>query len=168
MGAKPRSALSAGVRPPHPARAQSRGRALRRSLCTVSPSSLTTREADVLEQLALGSSYTEIGKALYITENTVKHISHPCIASSELTRGRPHYAWPESSVCSSRRHPQRVRHQTRRVRRLGAHGDGPCTLSNFVFIPYYPLWSLLIIAVDVAVIWALAQPTLDSTAGANR
>jgi hypothetical protein len=27
---------------------------------------------------------------------------------------------------------------------------------NFLFIPYYPFWSLLIIAVNVAVIWALA------------
>ncbi|GAB2614401.1 LuxR C-terminal-related transcriptional regulator [Kribbella endophytica] len=33
---------------------------------------LTAREADVLDQLALGSSYTEIGQALYITDNTVK------------------------------------------------------------------------------------------------
>ncbi|MFF0344684.1 LuxR C-terminal-related transcriptional regulator [Kribbella sp. NPDC004875] len=33
---------------------------------------LTAREADVLDQLALGSSYTEIAQALYITENTVK------------------------------------------------------------------------------------------------
>jgi hypothetical protein len=29
-------------------------------------------------------------------------------------------------------------------------------ISNFLFIPYYPLWSLLIIALDVFVIWALA------------
>jgi hypothetical protein len=29
-------------------------------------------------------------------------------------------------------------------------------LANFLFIPYYPLWSLLIIALDVIVIWALA------------
>ena len=29
-------------------------------------------------------------------------------------------------------------------------------LANFAFIPYYPVWSLLIIALDVAVIWALA------------
>jgi ATP/maltotriose-dependent transcriptional regulator MalT len=36
------------------------------------PVSLTARETDVLAQLALGSSYTEIGKALFITENTVK------------------------------------------------------------------------------------------------
>jgi hypothetical protein len=28
--------------------------------------------------------------------------------------------------------------------------------TNFLFIPYYPFWSMLIIAVDVFVIWALA------------
>ena len=28
--------------------------------------------------------------------------------------------------------------------------------ANFLFIPYYPFWSMLIIAVDVFVIWALA------------
>jgi DNA-binding CsgD family transcriptional regulator len=33
---------------------------------------LTAREGDVLGELALGSSYTEIGQALFITENTVK------------------------------------------------------------------------------------------------
>lgn len=32
---------------------------------------------------------------------------------------------------------------------------GLSALGNFLFIPYQPLWSLLIIAVDVAVIWAL-------------
>ena len=31
-------------------------------------------------------------------------------------------------------------------------------LSNFFFIPYYPWWSLLIIALDVWVIWALTRP----------
>ena len=36
------------------------------------PVRLTSREADALEQLALGSSYAEIGRALFITENTVK------------------------------------------------------------------------------------------------
>jgi hypothetical protein len=29
-------------------------------------------------------------------------------------------------------------------------------LMNFVWLPYYPLWSLLIIAFDIAVIWALS------------
>ena len=29
-------------------------------------------------------------------------------------------------------------------------------LVNFAFIPYYPVWSILIIALDVAIIWALA------------
>jgi hypothetical protein len=29
-------------------------------------------------------------------------------------------------------------------------------ISNFMFMPYYPFWSLLIIALDVFVIWALA------------
>ncbi len=29
-------------------------------------------------------------------------------------------------------------------------------IANFGFIPYYPVWSLLIIALDVFVIWALA------------
>jgi hypothetical protein len=28
-------------------------------------------------------------------------------------------------------------------------------ISNFVFIPYYPVWSILIIALDLLVIWAL-------------
>jgi hypothetical protein len=30
-------------------------------------------------------------------------------------------------------------------------------VANFLFIPYYPFWSLLIIALDVFVIWALAS-----------
>jgi len=29
-------------------------------------------------------------------------------------------------------------------------------IANFLFIPVYPLWSLLIVALDVAVIWGLA------------
>jgi hypothetical protein len=28
-------------------------------------------------------------------------------------------------------------------------------LSNFLFLPYYPLWSMVIIAFDIALIWAL-------------
>jgi hypothetical protein len=29
-------------------------------------------------------------------------------------------------------------------------------ISNFLFIPYYPFWSLLIITLDIFVIWAIA------------
>jgi hypothetical protein len=29
-------------------------------------------------------------------------------------------------------------------------------VSNFLFIPYYPVWSLLIIALNVVVVWAVA------------
>jgi hypothetical protein len=31
-------------------------------------------------------------------------------------------------------------------------------LSNFFFIPYYPFWSILVIALCVFVIWALTRP----------
>lgn len=34
-------------------------------------------------------------------------------------------------------------------------------IANFLFLPYYPMWSLLIIAVDVAVIWALTAHGRD-------
>jgi hypothetical protein len=29
-------------------------------------------------------------------------------------------------------------------------------IANFFYIPYYPVWSLLIIALDISVIWALS------------
>lgn len=28
---------------------------------------------------------------------------------------------------------------------------------NFIFIPYYPFWSILLVALDITVIWALAM-----------
>jgi hypothetical protein len=31
-------------------------------------------------------------------------------------------------------------------------------VANFFFIPYYPFWSILIIALDVWVVWALTRP----------
>jgi hypothetical protein len=34
-------------------------------------------------------------------------------------------------------------------------------IANFAFLPYYPLWATLIIAVDVAVIWALTAHGRD-------
>jgi len=29
---------------------------------------------------------------------------------------------------------------------------------NFFFIPYYPIWALVVIALDVWLIWALTRP----------
>ena len=57
------------------------------------------------------------------------------------------------------------RHRRRRLRRLKALAWARVVgialaslslISNFLFVPHYRLWSLLIIALDVAVIWALA------------
>jgi hypothetical protein len=31
-------------------------------------------------------------------------------------------------------------------------------IANFLFIPYYPFWAILVIAFDVWVIWALTRP----------
>jgi hypothetical protein len=36
-------------------------------------------------------------------------------------------------------------------------------IANFFFIPYYPIWSLLLIGLDVWVIWALTRPGMVRT-----
>jgi hypothetical protein len=36
-------------------------------------------------------------------------------------------------------------------------------LSNFFFIPYYPIWSLLVIGLAIWVIWALTRPGVIRT-----
>jgi hypothetical protein len=38
-------------------------------------------------------------------------------------------------------------------------------LLNFIWLPYYPLWGIIVIALDVLVIWALATVRLDETEG---
>jgi hypothetical protein len=38
-------------------------------------------------------------------------------------------------------------------------------IANFLWIPYYPLWSILIIAIDIAVIWALTVYSEETSAG---
>ena len=40
-------------------------------------------------------------------------------------------------------------------------------IANFLFIPYYPVWSLLIIALNVFVIWALCVYNRDAAAAAD-
>ncbi len=41
------------------------------------------------------------------------------------------------------------------ARTIGVALAGLSALANFAFIPYQPVWSILIIALDVIVIWAL-------------
>ena len=36
-------------------------------------------------------------------------------------------------------------------------------LVNFFFIPYYPFWSILVIALDVWVVWSLTRPGVIRT-----
>jgi hypothetical protein len=43
------------------------------------------------------------------------------------------------------------------ARILGVFIAGVSTVSNFMFMPYYPFWSLAVIALDVLVIWALCS-----------
>src|SRR5262245_11592278 len=42
------------------------------------------------------------------------------------------------------------------ARIVGITVAGLSAIGNFLFVPYYPFWSLLMIALDVFVIWALA------------
>jgi hypothetical protein len=42
------------------------------------------------------------------------------------------------------------------ARAIGILLAGLSAIANFLFIPYYPIWSVLMIALDVFVIWALA------------
>jgi hypothetical protein len=35
---------------------------------------------------------------------------------------------------------------------------GLSAIANFLFIPYYPFWSIVVIALDVWVIWSLTRP----------
>ena len=41
-------------------------------------------------------------------------------------------------------------------------------LANFAFIPYYPIWSMLIIALNVFVIWALCIYDRDTATASSR
>ena len=51
--------------------------------------------------------------------------------------------------------------QTRRLwaRSVGIGFASLSMMASFLFIPYYPVWSLLIIALDFFVIWALCPYT---------
>ena len=47
------------------------------------------------------------------------------------------------------------------ARVVGIVGASLSLIANFAFLPHYPIWSLLIIAFDAAVIWALATTRGD-------
>jgi len=49
------------------------------------------------------------------------------------------------------------------ARTLGVTMAVISAIANFGFIPYYPVWSIVIIALDVAVIWALTAHGRDIT-----
>jgi hypothetical protein len=40
---------------------------------------------------------------------------------------------------------------------------GLSAVANFFFIPYYPAWSILVIALDIWVIWSLTRPGVIRT-----
>lgn len=48
------------------------------------------------------------------------------------------------------------------ARYVGAFIAGFSALTNFVFIPYQPAWSIIMIALDAAIIWALLTPRQTS------
>jgi hypothetical protein len=50
------------------------------------------------------------------------------------------------------------------ARTVGVFIAALSAIANFAFIPYYPLWSIAIIAVDIAVIWALTAHGRDVVA----
>jgi hypothetical protein len=47
------------------------------------------------------------------------------------------------------------------ARTVGVAVASVSALLNFIWLPYYPLWSMLIIALDVVVIWALVAHGRD-------
>ena len=50
------------------------------------------------------------------------------------------------------------------ARTVGVFVAALSVIANFAFIPYYPIWSIAIIAVDVAIIWALTAHGRDVVA----
>ena len=49
------------------------------------------------------------------------------------------------------------------ARGVGVFVAGVSAITAFAFIPWYPVWSILIIIVDIAVIWALTMHGRDIT-----
>ena len=49
-------------------------------------------------------------------------------------------------------------------RTVGVIAAGLAAIVNFAWLPYYPIWSIIIISVCVAIIWALTAHGRDITA----
>lgn len=47
------------------------------------------------------------------------------------------------------------------ARIVGVIVAGISAIANFAFLPYYPVWAIVVIAIDVAVIWALTAHGRD-------
>lgn len=47
------------------------------------------------------------------------------------------------------------------ARTIGVIGAGLSAIASFAFLPYYPVWAIVIISIDVAVIWALTAHGRD-------
>ncbi|MCX5414213.1 hypothetical protein [Streptomyces sp. NBC_00059] len=47
------------------------------------------------------------------------------------------------------------------ARFVGVLLAGLLALANFLWLPYYPFWSIVLIAINVFVIWALCSPQKD-------
>lgn len=47
------------------------------------------------------------------------------------------------------------------ARAVGVIAAGISAIANFAWLPYYPVWAIVVIAVDIAVIWALTAHGRD-------
>ena len=47
------------------------------------------------------------------------------------------------------------------ARPVGVIVAGISMIANFAFLPYYPLWAILVIALDIGIIWALTAHGRD-------
>ena len=47
------------------------------------------------------------------------------------------------------------------ARTVGVIIAGLSAIANFAFLPYYPVWAITVIAIDVTIIWALTAHGRD-------
>ena len=47
------------------------------------------------------------------------------------------------------------------ARTVGVLIAGLSAIANFAYLPYYPVWAIIVIAIDIAIIWALTAHGRD-------